>query len=215
MLKIYNTLSKKKEEFKPIVPNQVGIYVCGVTVYDYCHIGHARTYLNFDMIIRYLQYSGYQVNYIRNITDIDDKIIKRSNEDKEPWQTLTERFIKAMNEDFHEALNTLTPNQEPKATEYVAEMVAMIQELVDKGYAYVAPNKDVYYDVQHFKKYGCLSHRDLDDLIAGARVEVNEAEKKCPGFCAVESSKTRRTLLGITLGSGASRMAYRMCCHVA
>lgn len=189
MLKIHNTLTKKKEEFKPIVPNQVGIYVCGVTVYDYCHIGHARTYLNFDMIIRYLQYSGYQVNYIRNITDIDDKIIKRSNENNEPWQELTERFIKAMNEDFHETLNTLTPNQEPKATEYVSEMVLMIAELVEKGYAYVASNKDVYYDVQNFKHYGCLSHRDLDDLIAGARVEVNEAKKNALDFVLWKAAK--------------------------
>lgn len=189
MLEIYNTLTKRKEVFKPRVPNQVGLYVCGVTVYDYCHIGHARTYLSFDMINRYLQYSGYQVKYVRNITDIDDKIIKRAHENNESWQSLTERFIQAMNEDFHGVLNTLKPSNEPKATDFLPEMIQMISELIDKGYAYVGNNQDVYYNVQKFKDYGCLSHRELDELISGARVEVNEAKKNPLDFVLWKAAK--------------------------
>jgi cysteinyl-tRNA synthetase len=189
MLQIYNSLTKKKQEFKPIQQNEVGLYICGVTVYDYCHIGHARTYLAFDMIQRYLIYKGYKIKYIRNITDIDDKIIKRAQESQIPWQTVTDRFIEAMHEDLHGSLNTLRPAREPKATEFVSEMIHLTEKLIDKGYAYAASNGDVYYNVTKFKSYGCLAHRDLDDLIAGARIEVNEAKNNPLDFVLWKAAK--------------------------
>lgn len=176
MLKIYNTLSKQKETLKPINPGKIGLYVCGITVYDYCHIGHARSFLVFDMVVRYLRYLGFEVNFIRNITDIDDKIIKRAEENKEPYQALTARFITAMQQDF-QTLNLLQPSQEPRATDYIPKMIQMIQTLIEKGYAYAAGNGDVYYEVKKLKTYGCLSHRDLEDLQVGARVDVNEAKR--------------------------------------
>lgn len=188
MLEIYNTLTKQKEIFKPIIEKKIGLYVCGPTVYDYCHIGHARLYLIMDSIVRYLRYSGYDVNYIRNITDIDDKIINRANENKEEWFTLAERYTKAMHEDLNR-LNLLSPNIEPRATQYIDQMIAIIQTLVDKGFAYVASNGDVYYDVRKFNSYGCLAHRNLDDLQAGARVEVNEAKKHSLDFVLWKSAK--------------------------
>jgi len=175
-MQIYNTLSKTKEDFKPLKPNKINLYVCGVTVYDYCHIGHARVYLAFDVIIRYLRYRGYEVNYIRNITDIDDKIIKRAQERNMTIEALTHEFISAMQEDFR-ALNIHDPTFEPRATAYIPHMVAMIQSLLDKGYAYQGDNGDIYYDVQQYKEYGCLSHRNLSTLQAGARIEVNESKR--------------------------------------
>jgi cysteinyl-tRNA synthetase len=188
MLRIYNTLTKEKEVFKPIVPNQIGFYICGITVYDFSHLGHARAYLAFDMVLRYLRESGYKVWYVRNITDVDDKIIKRSQENNESWQDLTERFIKAMSEDFA-MLNMLPPDLEPRATEYIPEMVALIQRLMDKGYAYTAPNGDVYYDVEKFESYGCLSHRNIDDLKSGARIEVNEHKQNPLDFVLWKMAK--------------------------
>jgi cysteinyl-tRNA synthetase len=188
MLKIFNSVTKQKELFKPLVPGQVGIYVCGVTVYDYCHLGHARTYLIFDMIVRYLRYIGYKVKYVRNITDIDDKIINRANANQESCDAVTTRFIDAMYED-EKALNILPPDVAPKATHYVERMVELIQTLIEKGYAYVAENGDVYYDVQKFKSYGCISHRDLDDLLAGARVELNEAKRNALDFVLWKQAK--------------------------
>lgn len=188
VLHIYNTLTRKKEIFEPIYPNEVGFYVCGVTVYDYCHLGHARAYIVFDMILRYLRESGYQVRYIRNITDIDDKIIKRSQENNESWFDLTERFISAMHEDFN-ALNILLPDLEPKATDYIPEMLALIQTLMDKGYAYIAPNGDIYYNVEKFESYGCLSHRNIDDLRAGARIELNAAKQNPLDFVLWKMAK--------------------------
>jgi cysteinyl-tRNA synthetase len=175
---IYNTFTQKKERFKPLVPGKVGIYVCGVTVYDYCHIGHARTYLAFDIVVRYLRYAGFDVNYVRNITDIDDKIIQRAKENKESIESLSQRFTEAMHQDF-EALGLERPTQEPKATETVAGMIQMIQTLIEKEHAYVAQNGDVYYAIQAFSSYGALAHRDRDQLKAGARIEANEA-KQCP-----------------------------------
>lgn len=189
MLQIYNSLTKQKHVFKPIAPPWVGLYVCGVTVYDYCHIGHARTYLVFDMIQRYLQYCGYQVKYVRNITDIDDKIIKRAHENSETCQNLTERFIAAMHEDLHGALNTLKPAFEPKATDFVQEMIELIKKLIEKENAYVANNQDVYFAVEKFPSYGCLSHRSLDDLVAGSRIEVNEAKRNPLDFVLWKSAK--------------------------
>lgn len=211
MLHIYNSLSKEKEIFKPIVPNKVGLYVCGITVYDYSHIGHARAYLIFDMVLRYLRYSGYQVNYIRNITDIDDKIIKRSQENQEEWTRLTQRFIEAMHQDFLD-LNLLSPNQEPKATDYIPDMLALVQTLLDKGYAYSAPNGDVYYSVDKFKSYGCLSHRHLNDLQAGARIEVNEAKKNPLDFVLWKSAKSGEPAWSSPWGDG--RPGWHLECSV-
>lgn len=176
MLKIYNTLSKQKEIFKPLQFGKIDLYVCGMTTYDYCHIGHGRLYLVFDVVIRYLRSIGYTVRYIRNITDIDDKIITRAQERNIPFTALTAEFIQAMNEDFQN-LNLISPTIEPRATDYIPQMIEMIQKLVDKGYAYVGETGDVYYDIEKFETYGCLSHRDLEDLKAGSRVEVNDAKQ--------------------------------------
>lgn len=176
MLKIYNSLTQKKEIFEPIQKGKVNLYVCGVTVYDYCHVGHARTYVAFDVLVRYLRSRGNDVTYVRNITDIDDKIIKRANENKEDFMQVVNRYVDAMHEDF-KALQLLEPEHSPRATEYIDPMVQFIQKLIADGYAYVADNGDVYYEVRKFKKYGELAHRDLDKLESGARVEVVEVKR--------------------------------------
>src|SRR5690606_30276973 len=153
---IYNTLTGKKEELKPIEPGHVRMYSCGITVYDYLHIGHARMLIVFDTVQRYLRHRGYRVTYVRNITDIDDKIIRRAAENGEPISALTERFIRAMHEDC-EALNIQKPDFEPRATQYVPQIIGMIQQLIDRKHAYVAPNGDVNYAVSTFEGYGRLS----------------------------------------------------------
>ena len=163
MLQIHNTISRKKEEFKPINEGQIGMYVCGVTVYDLCHIGHARTFVNFDMVVRYLRYRGYKVRYIRNITDIDDKIIKRANERKVSAKELAENFIVEMHKDF-DALNIMRPDEEPRATETIPEIIALVQRLIDNGNAYVADNGDVMFAIDTFKQYGRLSGQNLEEL---------------------------------------------------
>ncbi|MFN3235043.1 MAG: cysteine--tRNA ligase [Gammaproteobacteria bacterium] len=179
MLVIFNTLTKQKEVFKPIEDGKVKMYACGMTVYDYCHIGHARgAMITFDMVARYLRWSGYEVTYVQNITDIDDKIIKRAQENNEDYQDLTARFIAAMQED-RKNLGLEPITHEPRATDYIDDMVKLIERLIDKGYAYVANNGDVCYSVRKFKGYGALSHRDLDKLRSGARVEV-VSEKNDP-----------------------------------
>ncbi|MDG9667447.1 cysteine--tRNA ligase [Hahella sp. CR1] len=178
MLKIYSSLSQQKEEFKPIQAGKVGIYVCGMTVYDYCHLGHARVLVCFDIITRYLRAKGYDVNYVRNITDVDDKILNRARDNGESVDALTARFIDAMHED-ERALGVLSPSAEPRATGHIGEIIAMIQRLMDKGYAYHASNGDVYYAVEQFADYGKLSKQKLDEIRAGARVEV-DAEKRSP-----------------------------------
>ena len=178
MLTIYNSLTRRKEKFQPIDPGKVRMYVCGITVYDYCHIGHARMILVFDMIVRYLRFRGYEVNYVRNITDIDDKIINRSLENGEPFSELTRRFIQAMNKDF-EALNVLVPDSEPRATDHIEQIVVMISRLLDNGYAYRAENGDIFYDVSAFEDYGKLSGKNIEELRAGIRVDVQE-EKADP-----------------------------------
>lgn len=177
MLKIYNSLSNKKETFTPIEANKVRIYVCGMTVYDYCHLGHARVMVAFDVVFRYLKANGYDVTYIRNITDIDDKIIQRANESGEEFYKLTTRFIDAMHED-ERALGILPPSAEPKATDHIDEIIEMISTLIDKRYAYQGAindenQGDVYYDVSRFEGYGKLSGRNPDDLRAGERIAVN------------------------------------------
>lgn len=175
MLKIYDSKTKEKVPFEPIEPGKVSLYVCGMTVYDYCHLGHARVWVVFDTIVRYFKAQGFDVTYVRNITDIDDKIIQRAQENNESIQSLTARFISAMNEDA-QALNVMTPDLEPKATESIGQIVDMIQALVDKGYGYQGDNGDVYYDVSRFESYGALSGKRIEDLRAGERVEVNEAK---------------------------------------
>ncbi|MEE3268643.1 MAG: cysteine--tRNA ligase [Pseudomonadota bacterium] len=169
---IYNTLTRRKEPFKPLVDGKVSMYVCGMTVYDYCHLGHARVMVAFDVITRYLRHRGYDVTYVRNITDIDDKILKRAEENGEPIDALTERMIAAMHED-EARLNVLPPSQEPRATRHIDDIIAMIETLIDKGFAYAAANGDVYYRVRKFTDYGKLNNRQLDDMRSGARVDVD------------------------------------------
>jgi len=171
MLKIYNTLARDKQEFVPIAPGKAGMYVCGMTVYDYCHIGHARVLVVFDMVYRWLKASGYDVDYVRNVTDIDDKIIKRAAENGESIHKLTERFIGFMHEDA-DALGVLRPDHEPRATQYVPEMLDMIARLEANGLAYRAADGDVNFAVRKFPGYGKLSGKSLEDLRAGERVEV-------------------------------------------
>jgi len=176
MLQIHNSLSGRKQALQPIVAGQVGMYVCGVTVYDYCHVGHARFLVVFDMVRRYLRYRGYRVRYVRNITDIDDKIIKRAAEHGEPIGALTARFIEAMNEDCA-TLNCEVPDFEPRATEHVPGIIALIGRLVTRGLAYVASDGDVMYAVARFPGYGRLSGKRLEDLRAGARVDIDAAKR--------------------------------------
>jgi cysteinyl-tRNA synthetase len=188
MLQIHNSLTKQKERFIPIEPGKVSLYVCGMTVYDFCHVGHARVMVVFDVVTRYLKASGYDVTYIRNITDIDDKIIARANENKETIQTLTERFIAEMHQDA-DALGVERPSAEPKATEAIAEMLTMIETLISKGLAYASDNGDVYFDVSEFPGYGKLSGRNIDELRAGERVAVNEAKQDPMDFVLWKAAK--------------------------
>ena len=178
MLKIYNTLTNQKEAFKPINPSSVGIYVCGMTVYDFCHMGHARVLVMFDVITRHMRHTLPEVKYVRNITDIDDKIINRSIENQEDIYSLTNRFIEAMHED-ERALNILKPDLEPRATDSIDQMNSMIESLIEQGFAYQGENGDVYYSVRNFKNYGTLSGKNLDELEAGARVDI-ESDKRDP-----------------------------------
>jgi cysteinyl-tRNA synthetase (EC 6.1.1.16) len=171
MLKVFNTLTRQKEEFKPITPGEVKLYVCGVTIYDYCHIGHARTYVAFDVVVRYLRSRGYQVKYVRNITDVDDKIIRRAAENNEAIDAVTQRFTQAMHDDF-DALNLLRPDVEPTVTGHMGDIIAMIETLIANGNAYVANDGDVLFDVSTFNAYGKLSRQNLEQLQAGARVDV-------------------------------------------
>jgi len=187
-LSIYNTLSKSKDVFTPLVDNKVRMYVCGMTVYDYCHIGHARVMVAFDVVARWLRHRGYELTYVRNITDIDDKIIKRASENGESFQDLVGRMIAAMHED-EARLNVLRPDIEPRATDHIAGMHAMIQTLIDKGYAYAPGNGDVYYRVGKFAGYGKLSRRKIEDLKIGARIEVDEAKEDPLDFVLWKGAK--------------------------
>lgn len=187
-LSIYSTLSKSKDEFKPLEGNKVRMYVCGMTVYDFCHIGHARVMVAFDVVARWLRHRGYELTYVRNITDIDDKIIKRANENGESFQDLVGRMIAAMHED-EARLNVLRPDIEPRATDHIAGMHAMIQTLIDKGFAYAPGNGDVYYRVGKFEGYGKLSRRKIEDLKIGARIEVDEAKEDPLDFVLWKGAK--------------------------
>ncbi|MFC1856276.1 cysteine--tRNA ligase [Thermodesulfobacteriota bacterium] len=186
-LRVYNTLTKKKEEFKPIVEGKVNMYVCGVTVYDVCHIGHARANIVFDVIYRYLQTLGYDVNFVRNFTDVDDKIIKKANEEKKECKEITDRYIDEFNTDMG-LLNLKKPTMEPKATEHITEMIDMVQKLIDNGHAY-AVEGDVYFSVDSFKEYGKLSSRNMDELLAGARIQIDERKRNPLDFALWKASK--------------------------
>lgn len=188
MLKIFNTLTRQKEEFKPIHAGKVGMYVCGITVYDLCHIGHGRTFISFDVVARYLRYRGYDVNYVRNITDIDDKIIKRAHENGENFVSLVDRMVVEMHKDF-DALNILRPDSEPRATNHIPEIIEIVEQLLDRGHAYVADNGDVLFSVESDPNYGVLSRQDLDQLQAGARVDVVDAKRNPMDFVLWKMSK--------------------------
>ncbi|MBK5941573.1 cysteine--tRNA ligase [Halochromatium roseum] len=201
MLHIHNSLTRRKAPFQPIEPGKVRMYVCGMTVYDYCHLGHARVLVVFDVIYRWLMRSGFEVNYVRNITDIDDKILARAAENGEAFGDLTERFIAAMHEDAA-ALGILPPADEPRATAHIDEIVAMIQRLIDNGHAYVADNGDVYYAVASFPGYGRLSGKDPKDLRAGARVEVDEAKRDPLDFALWKAAKPGEPAWAAPWGEG-------------
>jgi len=188
MLTVYNSLTRAKETFVPIHPGEVRMYVCGMTVYDFCHLGHARVLVVFDMIARWLRACGYAVTYVRNVTDIDDKIIKRASENGEAYTALTQRFIVAMREDAA-ALGVLPPDHEPRATEYVGRMLDMIERLIERDHAYAAANGDVYYAVQSFPGYGRLSGKSLEDLRAGERVEVDPHKRDPMDFVLWKAAK--------------------------
>jgi cysteinyl-tRNA synthetase len=188
MLSLYNSLTNQKEIFKPIKPKEVRLYVCGMTVYDFCHLGHARVMVIFDLINRWLKLSGYSVQYVRNITDIDDKIIAKAAEENITIKELTERFIIEMNKDA-DSLGVLRPDFEPKATNHIGDIINMIQKLIDKGFAYVGDNNDVYYSVSDFKNYGKLSGKTLKDLRAGNRVDIDQNKRNNFDFVMWKSAK--------------------------
>src|SRR6187200_3515137 len=188
MLRIHNSLSGKLEPFRSLEPGKVRMYVCGITVYDYCHIGHMRMMVAFDVVQRYLRHGGLAVNYVRNITDIDDKIIRRAAENGETIDTLTARFIRAMDEDAA-TLGVARPDHEPRATQHLPQIVALIGKLIDRGHAYVGGSGDVMYSVSSFEGYGQLSGKRLEDLRAGSRVEVDEAKRDPLDFVLWKQSK--------------------------
>ncbi|EGN76293.1 cysteinyl-tRNA synthetase [Idiomarina sp. A28L] len=188
MLKLYNSLTQRKEEFKPIQAGEVKLYVCGVTIYDLCHIGHARTYVAFDVIVRYLRYLGYQVTFVRNVTDVDDKIIRRAAENNESIDSITERFLGYMHDDFR-ALNLVEPDIEPRVTTHMQEIIDLVAQLVEKKHAYVASSGDVLFDVSSFPEYGRLSGQNLEQLQAGARVAVTEGKQDQMDFVLWKRAK--------------------------
>ncbi|MDA9913715.1 cysteine--tRNA ligase [Methylophilaceae bacterium] len=188
MIKIFNTFTSKKENFKPITKGHVKMYVCGMTVYDDCHVGHARVLIVFDLIYRWFLNSGYDVTYVRNITDIDDKIIKKSNDEGCHFKELTERYIESMKEDS-KALNIIPPTFQPKATEAISSMIKMISILVEKNFAYVGKNGDIFFEISKFNNYGKLSKKNIDDLDAGSRVKVDDNKKSFGDFVLWKLSK--------------------------
>jgi cysteinyl-tRNA synthetase len=211
MLKIFNSIAREKQTFVPILAGKVSMYVCGMTVYDFCHLGHARVMVVFDMVNRWLRSSGFDVNYVRNITDIDDKIIKRANENGESIADLTQRFIDAMNEDS-DALGILRPDIEPRATAHIQGMIDMISALIEKGHAYHADNGDVFYSVNSFKTYGKLSGKSLEDLRAGERVEVDTFKRDPMDFVLWKSVKPNEPSWDSPWGKG--RPGWHIECSV-
>ncbi|MFM2478818.1 cysteine--tRNA ligase [Celerinatantimonas sp. MCCC 1A17872] len=188
MLKIYNTLTRQKEQFKPIEPGKIGMYVCGVTIYDFCHIGHGRTFVAFDTIARYLRWSGYDLTYVRNITDVDDKIIKRAAENNESCTELVGYYTNAMHEDFA-ALGIQKPDIEPTVTTHIPEIIEIVKQLIDNGNAYVGDNGDVMFAVDSYPDYGKLSQQNLEMLQAGARVDVSEHKRNPLDFVLWKNAK--------------------------
>ena len=187
-IKFYNSLTNQKEDFVPIREGEVGVYVCGMTVYDNCHLGHARAMMAFDILARYLRYQNYKVNFIRNITDIDDKIIERANENKETIDALTDRTIASMQEDFSK-LGLEIPTNEPRATDHIEGMIAMISTLIDKGHAYHSEGGDVFFAVRTFPEYGKLSNKNIDDLNPGSRIEEDDSKNDPLDFVLWKSAK--------------------------
>ncbi|MFQ0993951.1 MULTISPECIES: cysteine--tRNA ligase [unclassified Gilliamella] len=188
MLKIFNTLTREKEIFQPITPNKVGLYVCGVTIYDLCHIGHGRTFVAFDVVARYLRFLGYDLTYVRNITDVDDKIIRRAFENGETCDQLTDRMLQEMYADF-DALNIRRPDIEPRATHHMPQIIKLVEELLEKKHAYIANNGDVMFSVDSDPNYGILSRQNLEQLQAGARVEVVDVKQNPMDFVLWKMSK--------------------------
>ena len=211
MIKIYNSLTKSKEIFSPIEKEKVKMYVCGMTVYDLCHLGHARVLVVFDLINRWFMAHGYEVTYVRNITDIDDKIIARANEQKVSIGELTQKYIDEMNQDIS-ALNVLNPSYEPRATQHIDGMIKMISNLIDKGFAYQADNNDVYYSVEKFDGYGKLSGKSLKELKAGNRVEIDHAKENSFDFVLWKSAKTNEPSWDSPWGKG--RPGWHIECSV-
>ncbi|NRP09959.1 MULTISPECIES: cysteine--tRNA ligase [unclassified Marinobacterium] len=201
MFQLYNTLSKSKQPFTPIEAGKIRMYVCGVTVYDLCHIGHARVMVSFDVITRYLRARGWEVEYVRNITDVDDKILKRAAENGETPDQLTQRMIAAMHED-EASLSVLRPDQEPRATHHIQDIIDMVQALIDKGFAYAAANGDVYYRVEKFESYGRLTNKVIDELRSGARVEVEAAKESPLDFVLWKAAKPGETSWESPWGAG-------------
>jgi cysteinyl-tRNA synthetase len=199
-LRVYNTISGKKEAFTPIEKGKVKMYACGVTVYDHCHIGHARSGIVFDTIFRYLGAKGYDVTFIKNFTDIDDKIIRRSQQEKIPWQAVGEKYISSFYEDM-DALNIARPTYAPRATEHIDDMINLVDTLLKKGHAYIAEG-DVYFSVESYKGYGGLSRRPLDEMIAGARVDIDEKKKNPLDFALWKSSKEGEPSWDAPFGAG-------------
>lgn len=213
---IYNTLTRRKEPFTPLVAGKVSMYVCGMTVYDYCHLGHARVMVAFDVITRYLRYRGYDVTYVRNITDIDDKILKRAEENNESISALTERMIQAMHED-EARLGVLPPSHEPRATGHIDDIVAMVETLIKKDFAYAAANGDVYYRVRKFADYGKLNNRQLDDMRSGAGSRLMSIKKTRLILCfgkPLNRAKHTGTLLGAMAVLGGT-LNVLQCRHAA
>ncbi len=211
MIKVYNSLTKSKEIFSPIEKEKVKMYVCGMTVYDLCHLGHARVLVVFDLINRWFMAHGYDVTYVRNITDIDDKIIARANEQKVSIGELTQKYIDEMNQDIS-ALNVLNPSYEPRATQHIDGMIKMISNLIDKGFAYQADNNDVYYSVEKFEGYGKLSGKSLKELKAGNRVEIDHAKENSFDFVLWKSAKTNEPSWDSPWGKG--RPGWHIECSV-
>ncbi len=199
-IRVYNTSTGKKEEFTPVRPGAVKLYVCGVTVYDHCHIGHARSAIVFDVIYRYLKTRDYDVTFVKNFTDIDDKIIKKAQIEDISWKEVGEKYIKSFYEDM-DALNILRPTHEPRATEHIDEMIALVETLIKKGHAYNV-NGDVYFSVESFKGYGELSKRSLEEMVAGARVEVNDSKRNPLDFALWKASKEGEPSWDTPFGKG-------------
>lgn len=210
-IKFYNSLTNQKEDFVPIREGEVGVYVCGMTVYDNCHLGHARAMMAFDILARYLRYQNYKVNFIRNITDIDDKIIERANENKETIDALTDRTIASMQEDFSK-LGLEIPTNEPRATDHIEGMIAMISTLIDKGHAYHSEGGDVFFAVRTFPEYGKLSNKNIDDLNPGSRIEEDDSKKDPLDFVLWKSAKPNEPSWGSPWGLG--RPGWHIECSV-